>query len=230
MQADRYGAFNIANVMAIQQRERILAQMLRRKGLSSLGGLEILDVGCGSGTLFLRLMLWGAQPRMLHGIDIEAGRVSLARAVHPDVDAQEGNASALPWDEALFDIVTQFTTFTSILSSEIRIMAAREIDRVLKPGGILIWYDFWLNPTNPQTHPIPATEIRDLFPGYNHDLRRVTLAPPIARAIAPLSCFTASLLQEVWFLQSHLVVVITKPAKKYSSAPPATSDDAGDAG
>src|ERR1700694_3397745 len=140
--------------MAIQQRERILAQMLGRKGVSSLGGLEILDVGCGSGTFFLRLTLWGALPKSLHGIDIQADRVKMARAVHPDVDVVEGNASSLPWQEGLFDIVTQFTTFTSILNNDVRVMAAREIDRVLKPGGILIWYDFWLNPSNPKTHPI----------------------------------------------------------------------------
>src|SRR5437899_1083075 len=90
--ADRYAAFNIANLMAIQQRERVIATMLTKNGLSDLSGLEILDVGCGSGGLFLRLMSWGASPESLHGIDLQTDRVQRARSIHPKIDVVNGNA------------------------------------------------------------------------------------------------------------------------------------------
>jgi ubiquinone/menaquinone biosynthesis C-methylase UbiE len=205
-----YAPFNIANLMSIQQRERSLAQMLAKRGLMDLRGLEILDVGCGWGSFFLQLMLWGASPRLLHGIDRLAERVAVARTRHPELDVLEGTAAALPWENERFDIVSQFTTFTSILDDGERRSAAREIDRVLKPNGILVWYDFWLNPSNPNTHPVRPAELRTLFPAYHRDLRRVTLAPPIARAVAPRSRILASLLQEVWALQSHLLGVLIK--------------------
>jgi ubiquinone/menaquinone biosynthesis C-methylase UbiE len=208
--ADRYAAFNIANLMAIQQRERLLAQMLVKRGVKDLRGLEILDVGCGWGSLFLRLMLWGASPNSLHGIDLQPDRVVAARAKHPSLDVVEGSAARLPWESGRFDMVTQFTTFSSILSGSERRSSAAEIDRVLKPMGMLIWYDFWLNPSNRKTHPIGGPELRALFPHYDRDVRRVTLAPPIARAVAPRSRILASVLQEAWPLKTHLLGVLVK--------------------
>jgi len=209
--ADRYGAFNIANLMAIQQRDRVVATMLAKNGLSDLSGLEILDVGCGSGGLFLRLMSWGASPESLHGIDLQTDRVQRARSIHPKIDVVEGDAAALPWSNERFDLITQFTTFTSISDDLTRKRAAQEIDRVLKPGALLIWYDFWINPINRATHPIRTSELRRLFPGYGFCVRRTTLAPPIARFIAPRSQALASVLQGLWFLLSHLTGVLKKP-------------------
>src|SRR5438477_5376690 len=154
VRAARYAPFNIANLMAVQQRERVVATVLAKDGFSDLSGLEILDVGCGSGGFFLRLMSWGASPELLHGIDLQVDRVLKARSIHPNIEVVEGNAAALPWPNERFDLITQFTTFTSIVDDGVRGQAAKEIDRVLKPGGRLVWYDFWINPINRATHPI----------------------------------------------------------------------------
>jgi len=51
------------------------------------------------------------------------------------------------------------TAISSILDPEIRRNICADMQRVLrspdpasgKPGGMILWYDFWLNPTNPQT-------------------------------------------------------------------------------
>lgn len=208
---ERYAPFNIANLMAVQQRERVLATMLARQGLSDVSGLDILDVGCGGGIFFSRLMSWGASPESLHGIELQPDRVVAARSIHPQIDVVHGNAAALPWAGERFDLVTQFTTFSSIPDDRMRQQAAMEIDRVLKAGGRLVWYDFWINPSNRATHPVRASEVRRLFPGYQLSLRRATLAPPIARAIVPRTQRLASLLEGIWFLQSHLIGVLTKP-------------------
>ena len=207
----RYAPFNIANLMSVQQRERLVASMLGREGLSDLRGMEILDVGCGSGGLFLRLMSWGVDARSLHGIDLQRDRVKSAQGIHPDLNVVEGNADSLPWGDRRFDVVTQFTTFTSILDDGVRRRAAQEIDRVLKPGGRVLWYDFWINPTNPRTRPLRAKEVKRLFSGYRAQLRRVTLAPPIARIVAPRGQLVAAILERIWFLQSHVLGVLTKP-------------------
>ena len=45
-----------------------------------------------------------------------------------------------------------------------RLAMAEEMVRVLrKPDGLIVWYDFWLNPTNKQTRGIRPTEIKKLF-------------------------------------------------------------------
>jgi ubiquinone/menaquinone biosynthesis C-methylase UbiE len=121
-----------------------------------------------------------------------------------------GNAADLPWPDASFDIVSQFTTFTSILAASDRERAAEEVHRVLRPDGTLVWYDFWVNPTNKNTRPISAAGVRRLFPGFVGTIRRLTLAPPIARRIAPRSLLLASLLQELSPFQTHLLGVLKK--------------------
>jgi SAM-dependent methyltransferase len=154
-------------------------------------------------------MLMGALPEDLHGIDLLPDRVAAARRLNPAIDVVQGTAMALPWPDASFDLVSQFTTFTSILEPRARAAAASEIMRVLRPSGHILWYDFWLNPTNPHTRGIPPTEIKSLFPGFSGRFRRLTLAPPLARFVAPRSHLVAGLLQEVRPLQSHYLALLS---------------------
>jgi len=85
---------------------------------------------------------------------------------------------------------------------------ALEMLRVLKPGGFVIWYDFWLNPTNKQTRGIKPAEIRQLFPRCKIQQKRVTLAPPIARRLVPFSWGLAYALESLKFLNSHYLALI----------------------
>ena len=66
------------------------------------------------------------------------------------------------------------TAISSILDSEIRRNICADMLRVLrspdpasgKPGGMILWYDFWLNPTNPQTRGVRFL-LRSLFPRHD---------------------------------------------------------------
>jgi hypothetical protein len=98
-----------------------------------------------------------------------------------------------------------------MLEPRTREAAAREIARVVRPDGILLWYDFVLNPTNRDTHGIRAVELRRLFPGFSVDAHRLTLAPPMARFIAPRSSRLAAMLQEIRPLQTHLLAFLRPP-------------------
>jgi len=61
-----------------------------------------------------------------------------------------GDASRLPFKDGSFDIVMQFTVFTSILDREVKKAVATEMLRVLKADGIILWYDYHMNnPKNP---------------------------------------------------------------------------------
>ncbi|MGZ7259737.1 hypothetical protein ACXWO8_09385, partial [Streptococcus pyogenes] len=56
--------------------------------------------------------------------------------------------------------------------------------RWLKPGGAVVWYDFTVdNPRNPDVRGVPLSRVRALFPQGRLTARRVTLAPPLARAL-----------------------------------------------
>ncbi|MFC1539690.1 SAM-dependent methyltransferase, partial [Candidatus Latescibacterota bacterium] len=114
-------------------------------------------------------------------------------------------------EDNFFDICIQYTVFTSIFDSGMKKSIAHEMTRVLKPDGIIIWYDFFMNnPKNPDVNGIGKKEIYKLFPDHSITLIRTTLAPPLARLIAPYSFATASILESLKFLNTHYFGIIRK--------------------
>jgi ubiquinone/menaquinone biosynthesis C-methylase UbiE len=210
---DVYSLFSLAHLWALQEVEREALAVMRRAGCSDLTGFRVLDVGCGGGFWLRRMIDWGIEPANLHGIDTIASRVELARTRLPaSVSLVEGDAGHLPWPDAHFDLVTQFVVFSSILAPENRQSVASEIARVLKPGGMIVWYDLRMdNPRNSDVAGTSVREVRSLFAGFNLDVRRVTLAPPLARRVAPVSPFVFRLLAAAPWLRTHLLIGLNRP-------------------
>jgi ubiquinone/menaquinone biosynthesis C-methylase UbiE len=181
-------------------------------GAFPLDGLSVLDVGCGKGTWLLEFSQWGASASHLHGIDLDPQRVAKAREKLPAAELVCGNAAELPWPDSSFDVISQFTVFTSILDLPLKQNVAREMFRVLKPGGVILWYDFRVdNPRNRNVRGIRAAEISSLFHPCSVRLRSLTLAPPLARRITTYSWSAALLLEKLPFLRTHYLGIIRKP-------------------
>jgi len=88
---------------------------------------------------------------------------------------------------------------------------ASEMCRVLKRDGLLLWYDYHMNnPSNPDVKGVKRREIYALFPDCDIHLQRITLAPPIARRLAPLSWLLCYVLSKIPWLCSHYIGVIRK--------------------
>jgi SAM-dependent methyltransferase len=218
---DRYAVSQPHVLFAQQQKQRLLLKLLVQERLVPLAGKTILDVGCGDGQQLLELVSWGARRSELAGIDLLEGRVARGRvrlgstSDRPDaeIDLRAGDASHLPWPDCSFDIVLQNTVFTSILDDAMKRNIAREIIRVLKPGGVLIWYDFrFNNPANRQVRGIGAGELRALFTGCAIRLKRLTLAPPLARRLVPISWIGSLLLEKLIVFNTHYLGLIRKSA------------------
>lgn len=206
-----YSSLKRANLYMLQRREWEIIRMFEREKIKNLVDMEVLDLGCGDGGELRRLQSYGARPEKLHGIDLLDGRVLRGRAISPNIDIRCGDASSLPYDNAVFDLVMQFTVFTSILDRCMKSKIAAEMLRVLKPGGFIIWYDFHVNnPGNHDVRGIGGKEIARLFPGCGVRLKRITLAPPLVRCLvrySPLSCY---LLEKIRLLNSHYLGTIRK--------------------
>ncbi len=207
----RYSVFNLAYLFTIQQRQRAVLAALSRYGISSLTGQRILEVGCGSGGVLLEYQAAGAAPEYLAGVDLLFDPLVQARRKLSASTLACADGQHLPFAGASFDLVLQYTAFSSVLDSQIRARMAGEILRVLKPGGQVVWYDFWWNPTNPQTRGIRPAEIRALFPGCSARVRKITLAPPIARRLVPISWGMGLMLESVQLFNTHYLVFLQKP-------------------
>jgi hypothetical protein len=57
---------------------------------------------------------------------------------------------------------------------------------------------------------VKKREIHRLFPGCRIELRRITLAPPLVRVLAPYSWLSCYLLERIPWLCTHYLGVIRK--------------------
>lgn len=207
--SDLYSPFNPANLFIMQQRHRITLSVLRRHGFFPLLKQRILEVGCGTGGVLSEYLSYGASPRILHGSDLLSNRIKQAHAALPFLSLTCADGQNFPYARDAFDLVLQYTVFSSILDERIKAHIANEMLRaVRKPGGMILWYDFWLNPTNPQTRGIHPSEIRRLFPGCQFEFHRITLAPPIVRRLVPVSWLLCAFLEKLKIFNTHYLVAI----------------------
>ena len=102
------------------------------------GGLQVLDIGCGPGTISVGLAR-AVEPGELHGIDIEESQIVIARKAavdggHKNAHFRVGNATDLPFEDNSFDVVHCHALLMHVPDNR---AALRESMRVLKPGGLI---------------------------------------------------------------------------------------------
>jgi SAM-dependent methyltransferase len=207
-----FGYEGLAHVTRVHERYRETLRILKSAAYHPLTHLRVLDVGCGNGAMLQQFVLWGAQPENLAGIELRSEPVATSHHLYPNLDVRCNSAVELPWLDNAFDLVCQHTVFTSILDKTMKQQVANEMVRVLRPGGAILWYDFmYNNPRNPDVRGVKREEIERLFPSLNMKLRRVTLAPPIARRI-PAGWLPVAypLLATFPFLRTHYLGLLIK--------------------
>jgi ubiquinone/menaquinone biosynthesis C-methylase UbiE len=211
---DLYSWFNPGHLFLMQERELRTLTLLRGLGLSRLEEQKILEVGCGTGYWLGEFIKWGARPENLTGIDLLPERLATAQSIlSAKVGLVQANATHLPFSPAKFDLVLQSTVFTSILDAAMKQAVAEEMLRVMKPQGLILWYDYHCNnPRNKDVRGVKKREIHELFSGCRIELQRITLAPPLTRLLAPYSSQLCALLEKLRIFNTHYLGVIRKSA------------------
>jgi SAM-dependent methyltransferase len=111
---------------------------LARAGVASDRITSILDFGCGSGRVLLGWHLEGAG-RDLFGCDTSEALIAWAKAHLPAAIRFDRTAPRppLPYPDRRFDLVCAVSVFTH-LAYDTQWLWARELARVVKPGGSLL--------------------------------------------------------------------------------------------
>jgi demethylmenaquinone methyltransferase/2-methoxy-6-polyprenyl-1,4-benzoquinol methylase len=107
-------------------------------------GARVLDIGCGTGALTLRAAARGARVK---GIDVSAAMLEIAaqRArdarLRDSVELEELGVALLDGEESeTYDAVMSGLCFSELSDDEITYTLA-QIERVLRPGGVLLLAD-----------------------------------------------------------------------------------------
>ncbi|MCM8787200.1 MAG: class I SAM-dependent methyltransferase [Candidatus Omnitrophica bacterium] len=208
---DFYSLKYSANLYMYFARMQAVIFFLRSERLFPLSDKLILDIGCGCGDWLIDFLRLGAEIKNLFGIDLLHKRIKVAKKRLPFANLKVCDASNLPYKDNSFDIVLQSTVFTSILDYSFKKAIAKEMLRVLKPTGIIIWYDFlYNNPKNPNVKGIKKKEIKSFFSNSKIKLKKITLAPPITRILAKYSYLACHILESLKFLNTHYFGIIKK--------------------
>ena len=107
----------------------------------------------------------------------------------------------------------QSTVFSSLLDDAFQQRLADAMWSWLKPGGAVIWYDFTVNnPRNADVRGVPVARVRALFPQAHITHHRVTLAPPLARAVCRVHPALYGVFNSLPLLRTHVLAWLAKPA------------------
>jgi SAM-dependent methyltransferase len=210
---DRYSALRPDVWQTLQERQRALLALFAQLGWSDLSTKRLLEVGCGSGANLLELLRLGFAPEHLSGVELLPERFEQARHVLPaSLALTRGDALQLDLPAASQDAVFVATVFSSLLDDAFQQRLADAMWRWVRPGGGVLWYDFTVdNPRNPDVRGVPLAGVRALFPAGRVQARRITLAPPIARAVTRLHPGLYTLCNALPSLRTHVLAWIAKP-------------------
>jgi SAM-dependent methyltransferase len=198
---------------------QVLGAMRRARVLPDRSAL--LDLGTGDGALLARVAELGFARTA--GIELVAERQ--ARAQARGLDVRLGSATELPFGDAEFDVVMQFTVLSSVLDPGTRGRIAAEALRVLRPGGVVLSYDLrraspalraarrallgaGRDRATPTAPPDPA-ELERLW-GRPERSRRVQLNLELAEALRGRRALVAAA-RALPPLRSHVLATYRKP-------------------
>ena len=145
----------------------------------AFGGLKpgnsVADLGCGTGVFTRILHDFGFHSK---GLDMSDGLIRLARRDNPEIEFVVGDVEKMPFDSESLDGVFLSGILHHLPDPS---TCAREVRRVLKPGGVFVAFDpnrknpfMWLyrdrtspfyssNGVTPNERPIIASEIAQTF-------------------------------------------------------------------
>jgi ubiquinone/menaquinone biosynthesis C-methylase UbiE len=118
---------------------------------------RVLDVGCGSGRLLIKIAKASAKanPGAHKGVDYWGDEWEYSKAQCeknariegvPGLEFIKASASKLPFADGSFDAVVSCLTFHEVLDVADKTLSVREALRVLAPGGRFAFFDLFEDP------------------------------------------------------------------------------------
>ncbi len=210
-QHSRYSPISPCNYISACEKYALLAQTLGLIFKDDFRSKKYLDIGCGNGGNLTILNSMGVEPNCLYGNDIMPNRIEEAKKRLPTLAHLDcNNFLEIPYQENFFDCIFLYTVLSSILDLDFQKALIQKAKSLLKPGGVIIIYDFiYNNPANPDVRRIDIGFLKKTFIPLSYSIKKATIIPPIARKFNkfPIILRLMSLFS---FLKSHRFIYLQK--------------------
>jgi SAM-dependent methyltransferase len=104
---------------------------------------RVLDYGCGYGRILAELARAGYQNVV--GVDFSAAMLARCQREFPRMSLIRNDGDTLPFESETLEAVLLFATLTCIPQNEAQLSLIAEVERILRPGGLLYISDLLLN-------------------------------------------------------------------------------------
>ncbi len=142
-------------------------------------GMRVLDLGTGIGAMAQELADRFAGITLV-GLDRSAAQLAAARARHPVAEYVQGDATAMPFEDASFDRVHASWLLEHVPEP---LDVVREVRRVLKPGGIAHFVE--VDNATLRTDP-PLAVVREVMDAIDAAQVRAGGDPYVGRTLSAL--------------------------------------------
>jgi len=111
-----------------------LATLVDSLGITE--GMDVLDMGCGTGILFDSLRREVGGSGTITGVDLSMKMAQIAKRNFPfeNINVIEADVGSLPFVDSAYDMAISFSAFAHFIDKQ---KALTELSRVLKPGAKL---------------------------------------------------------------------------------------------
>ncbi len=157
-------------------------------------GMDILDLGCGTGILFDLLRRRVGPDGMVTGVDFSIQMARMAHRNFPfdNVTVVDADAISLPFGDSTYDMAVSFSAFAHFSDKK---KALSELDRVLRPGARFYIFHLQSSLELAETHnrmggivqgdKLPSeAELREMFAASNFEQVRIEDHPGLYLASA----------------------------------------------
>jgi ubiquinone/menaquinone biosynthesis C-methylase UbiE len=141
----RYSLLRREVLYGVHERQKLYANFFKNAGNANprwlqLKNLNLVEVGCGTGSNLLEFLRMGFTPRNLKGIELLKERFEIASQMLPSsLELLLGDACEAPIIKESQDVVLVSTVFSSLLDDAFQKQLADAIWSWVRSGGAVLW-------------------------------------------------------------------------------------------
>jgi len=125
----------IVPMTVAQKGGHLHAVILKELAPDHITGKRVVHVGCNAATTTYHVNPLG--PSYLAGVDVNGEAIAKARTILPEAEFFHASAHKMPFGAASFHTIILFAVFEHLYEED-KIPAAKEMERILKPGGCIL--------------------------------------------------------------------------------------------